>query len=195
MNDTSLILLIIVTIIVLLIIIIIPIIIFKNTSDPLPTSNSDPPPTTTAFVKQCLSKSDCPTNFDCSVEQNICIPKGKCLGDTDCSQTSNVCVKGTCKACDSMNLCNADKPFCVNGKCMKSLHGTSCTSTSTCRGNNENLYCVNQVCTQTPGNFGDTCDAYSCANPLVCTRLPNGSNICLRESNLPTTRTALGSPV
>lgn len=121
----------------------------------------------------CSGNSDCASKL-CS--DNICVPsEGDCVYNYDGSGNPGVC--------------NASKPYCVNGTCSNLSLGAMCgTGPVTLCSNPINIggvgtpgitsagmgfFCVNGFCQDTPGTLNDLCSDNS-----SCEYIQNGVLVC-----------------
>lgn len=118
-----------------------------------------------------LYGDSCANNTDCE--------SGNCLSGV-CLDTNDVCmfnydVNGSS---DETLTCTVDAPYCSNGRCTTRSLGAPCTcntsgSSSDCTEYNscnlpigtpdagEAYYCINNICSMTPGWVGDVCTSNS----------------------------------
>ena len=118
-------------------------------------------------------KEICTTNDDC--ESNKCLHTqfGSYCTLNDCV-FNNLLIKG-----DKTGICESEKPYCIQGKCSRSILNSDCVSSD------ENLYyCVDGKYSNDPGEYGQQClETSDCQTGLHCdfknyTCLPFKNNIC-----------------
>lgn len=99
----------------------------------------------------------------------------KCKKNFDCE--SNLCKNGICVSsggeCEYNCNCPPGKPYCVDGICSKHNKGSQCTNSKDCTlGNPTNInapYCVNNICTNIPGERNSKCSSNDdCQYPYIC---------------------------
>lgn len=115
----------------------------------------------------------CPQNLPyCVNEVCRCVPGvwlETCSVNSDC--VSGVCNSGLCiekgGICAFNENCPPNVPYCVQGSCVNSNLGSTCGSREDCV-QGEALFCVEGLCSMTPGNPNQYCNGDSCSFGLMC---------------------------
>jgi hypothetical protein len=128
------------------------------------------------YGSQCISNRDCASNI--------------CLGGF-CVNTGNNCFHNFTEGTTGASYCPQATPFCSNGTCSTNSVGAPCTcfefemGSATCTQYQScnsgttgpgvsTSYCVNNVCSLSPGWVGDRCTSSADCAPI--TGVPNCTN-------------------